>query len=303
MPSTVITSHALVVLFIILHGVTLSSSLRNCRAAEPDNSGVRSEWQPLFNGRDFDGLYVFVEGKVLDGRSQQMFQIKDGMLHVYPDQPDGSTVTAGYIATREEFAYYHLSFEYKWGEKKFEPRVARPRDAGLIYHFAGADAVWPRGIECQVQEKDTGDCFLVKGAQITTMVNPATRADQGLRYLPAEKGGTPREVGGPSIMRIIKESTHEIPGDWNTVEVIVCGAESVTHIVNGEVVFRGTNAKQLGEDDSWAPLPYGKLLFQAEYAELYYRNIKIRPIAAGPLHPRKATAPVPVPDDLHGKTH
>lgn len=55
---------------------------------------------------------------------------------------------------------------------------------------------------------------------------------------------------------------------WNTIELIVRGSESAVHIVNGTVVNRVSDLRQLDKD--------GKILFQAEVAEAFYRNIEIK---------------------------
>ena len=66
--------------------------------------------------------------------------------------------------------------------------------------------------------------------------------------------------------RIIKQKDAEKPyGEWNTVEVISYNGKCV-HIVNGVVV-------NVGED---ASIKAGRILLQSEYAEIYYRDIKIR---------------------------
>jgi hypothetical protein len=67
---------------------------------------------------------------------------------------------------------------------------------------------------------------------------------------------------------MIKRTDAESPtGEWNTVEVISFFGKCV-HIVNGVVVNYGENASRVG----------GKLLLQSEYAEIYYRNVRIRPL-------------------------
>ncbi len=40
----------------------------------------------------------------------------------------------GGISTKEEFENYHLKMEFKWGEKRYEPRLNKRRDSGIHYH-------------------------------------------------------------------------------------------------------------------------------------------------------------------------
>ena len=36
------------------------------------------------------------------------------------------------VTTKDEYENYHLSLEYKWGDKKYAPRVNEIRDSGVI---------------------------------------------------------------------------------------------------------------------------------------------------------------------------
>ena len=64
---------------------------------------------------------------------------------------------------------------------------------------------------------------------------------------------------------------------WNRVEVIVRGTDSAIHIVNGKVVNRATDLRELDETGTkWIPLTKGRILLQAEGAEVLYRNIEIK---------------------------
>ena len=70
---------------------------------------------------------------------------------------------------------------------------------------------------------------------------------------------------------------NEYPG-WNTLEVIVRG-DRATHIVNGVTNMRVYDIK--GWDaatNAWVKVDHGKIALQAESAEIFYRNIRIRPL-------------------------
>ena len=58
------------------------------------------------------------------------------------------------------------------------------------------------------------------------------------------------------------------------MEVIARGT-SITHIVNGNVVLRATNSRQV-IDGKEVPLTRGKIQFQSEGAEVFYRKIEIK---------------------------
>ena len=56
-------------------------------------------------------------------------------------------------------------------------------------------------------------------------------------------------------------------GEWNRMEVI-CDGDTITNIVNGYVVNIGTKSS----------LTRGKIMFQSEGAEIFFRKIEIRPL-------------------------
>ena len=100
---------------------------------------------PLFNGRDLAGWYTFLQKHGKNSDPDHVITIEDGAIHLYKHAADGEHVVMGYIATEKEYGDYHLRLQYRWGAKKFQPRYAMKRDAGIYYHILGPDAVWPRG--------------------------------------------------------------------------------------------------------------------------------------------------------------
>ncbi len=76
------------------------------------------------------------------------------------------------------------------------------------------------------------------------------------------------------------ENREKTRGEWNTVELISLGDESI-HIVNGAVVMRLEKARR-EEAGALVPLTSGRIALQTEGAELFYRDVEIRPITAIP---------------------
>ena len=194
----------------------------------------------LFNGKDLTGWYVFIDPKAdrysPDSSPEGVFEVEDGVIHVSGER-------FGCLTTEEEFADYHLTVEVKWGETKWPPRAAAVRDSGILMHCVGPDKIWPKSIECQIQEHDFGDFYLVGGTSITVDGK-------------VQKG------------RVVKTKDAEKPhGEWNTVEVI-CDGDTITNIVNGVVVNRGTDASETK----------GKIVLQSEGAEVFYRKVELRPL-------------------------
>ncbi len=223
----------------------------------------------LFNGKNFDGWYVAARGMgVLE--EQDYFTVKDGMIHAYASHEHLSEQPYAGLITKANYSRYHLTLEYKWGEKKFKPRHDFVRDAGIMYHVFGDDIIWPNCLECQIQEGDTGDAWII-GSKATSKVSKVIR-----NYAP---DGEPVTRGGtdPRFDRFHRGYCWEVPG-WNKVEVIVDGDHSIFK-VNGRVVNELFDSKRPDpETGEWIPLTEGKILLQAEGAEIFYRNVIIKPL-------------------------
>lgn len=192
----------------------------------------------LFNGKDFSGWYSFIKNRGKNNDSAGVFSVKDGLLHITGQE-------FGYLVTEKKFTDFHLIVEFKWGEKKYPPRENRVRDNGILYYVVDSDRVWPRAIECQIQEGDCGDFWLIDSV---TLVMDGARTE-------ATKN-----------TRVAKKKDNEKPsGEWNRLEIIAQKGKCV-HIMNGVVVNEGTDAS----------LRTGRLLIQSEGAEIYYRKIEIQ---------------------------
>lgn len=250
-------------LFAVLAGVLLFPLTSSNVAATSEEGG----WKPLFNGKNLDGWYTYLPSVGRNKDPKGVFKVQDGLLHILDIPVTGEDEEFGYIATENEYENYRLRLEYKWGEKKFAPRAEVVRDSGLLYHFVGPDKVWPQMVECQIQEGDTGDIWIV-GVTIDTRIV----SKELVQY--SERGIEHTQTNG----RIIKNGTHELPG-WNEVEVIVEG-DRATHIVNGHVNARMWNIRRAdpNDPDRLSPLSRGRIALQAEGAEIFFRNIEIKPL-------------------------
>jgi Domain of Unknown Function (DUF1080) len=253
-----------------------------------------ADWTSLFNGTNLNGWYIVLRNS-RSADTNHLIQVENGMIHMYKDAPASTAQPAGYIVTDKEYSNYHLRLEYKWGEKRFQPRLKTRRDAGIMYHVVGKDGVWPRSVECQIQENDVGDIFTVN-TRLTSTVDPdttnlvsvVTTNEAGVIHTnlvvrpvfdELEKGGMPFVQGiAEGIRRVIRNPMNEHEG-WNTVEVIVRGDEAV-YIVNGMVNNRASKIQEKVNGE-WIPLRKGKIALQLEFAEVFYRNVEIQQL--GPI--------------------
>ncbi|MEM1109676.1 MAG: DUF1080 domain-containing protein [Planctomycetota bacterium] len=190
---------------------------------------------------------------------------------------DGQPVLAitgeiyGGLTTLDSFENYHFTTEFRWGDRKWEPRLNVKRDSGILYHCYGEHGsfwkVWKSCLEYQVQESDLGDFIPLAGPKAKmrgTWVNDGKR----LKYDPASPDF--HTAGGYTSAAVEPDAPH---GEWNTLEFYVIGNDAV-HIANGEIVLVLHDAV----DGNGDPLVRGQIQIQSEAAECYYRNMVVTPI-------------------------
>lgn len=246
-------------------------------------------WVSLLNGRDLSGWYTMLQKSGRDvAQDRKMVVIEEDMLHILGNEVTAAPSEAGYIATDQEFENVHIRVEYKWGVKRFPPRTLTKRDNGLLYGLVGADKVWPTMVECQIEEGDVGDYFLVGGIRGVQHQHGAGLFGEGLGpngWTGSDAGAGPANRPGqapaePTGGRKIKDGNFEKLDDWNVVEVIWQGDRSA-HIVNGRCVNVVSMLQQPDPQNpgQFIPLTRGKIAIEIEFAEIWYRRIEVRSLA------------------------
>ena len=228
---------------------------------------------PLFNGKDLSGFYTYLRGTGKNNDPEKVITVHDGMVHV-------TGKVFGCFVTEKEYENYHLRVEFKWGEKTWPPREGKTMDSGILLHCVGEDGaaggVWLESIECQMIEGGTGDFILVKGKSQPKLTVEAEQRGQWY-YKP---GAPPKEFTGGRINWYArdpdwkdvkgfrgKEDVEKPAGEWNVLEC-VCDGDKITNILNGKVVNAGTKSSHTK----------GKILFQSEGAEVFFRKIELKPL-------------------------
>ncbi|MBC2608107.1 3-keto-disaccharide hydrolase [Pelagicoccus albus] len=230
--------------------------------------GAAGQEIDLFNGKDLSGWKIVVEeGAEVDGAS--LFAVSEGVIHVYPNSEDGSQQPFAGIFTEESYENYRLTVEYRWGDDRFAPRADSVRDAGIIFHMVGEPVIWPTGIECQIQEGDTGDIWIVGQTRASSYVQPIA-----FNYDP--RGDLLTRGVDRNPQRFPRGYCREKEG-WNRIELIVEG-DHATYIVNGHIVNEAIHMRYREDESewSWMPLDRGRIFLQAEGAEVFYRNIRLQ---------------------------
>jgi hypothetical protein len=226
---------------------------------------VKPDTVQIFNGKNLNNWEMVTNDTLFTGNAEDIFTVENGVLHVYAQQQPFTTQTFAGLYTKKSYSNYKLTLEYKWGEKKFKPRHESVRDAGVLFHVHRKDVFWPYGVECQIQEGDTGDIWVI-GTQVTSKVH-----EVGSNYDPegalVTKGTSPENYN-----RFPRSYSWEVPG-WNKIEIEVVG-DHATFQVNGHLVNEAINMKYWSDEkERWEPLSSGRILLQAEGSEVFYRNI------------------------------
>ena len=187
----------------------------------------------------------------------------------------------GCASTKQEFSNYHFRASFKWGEKKWEPRLTELKDSGILYHSRGDFGVeywksWALSQEFQVIEHGVGEYWTQATSAFDIRANPKAAGEEAPRWNPR----APWMVFGAPNNHALAGSDEDRPGEWNTVE-LVCFEDDCVHIANGKVVMALKNARYK-DGDRFVPMTGGKLQIQSEAAEVFYRDIEIRSIEAMP---------------------
>ncbi len=190
----------------------------------------------------------------------------------------------GCVFTKQEFENYHLKLKVKWGDKKWNPRLDKLMDSGILYHSIGECGIdywraWMLSQEFQIMEGHMGDFWSIENSVMDIrallpedIMNPVASEKQP--FIPI---GEVTENNGFCLRSADFESRK---GEWTEIELICFEGKSL-HIVNGNVVMVLQNSRYM-EDGQTIPLTKGKIQIQSEAAEVYYKDIAIRNIDSLP---------------------
>lgn len=228
---------------------------RNIRVRTLDNTRATklNKWVDLFeNTKESGPNYDFiVNGDATVEEANAMFDFNGKELKVMYKWQEAAAPYA-IAVTKKIYNSYDLKFEFKWGERRFKPRLNKIRDAGLLYHCQAGNYAWPPSLEYQIQEGDCGDLWTILGPICDVL-----------------KDGEIKKVKVADYSRSKKWTNEEKEG-WNEVLLEVRG-NTAKYYLNGVLVNEITNASYGGLTST-----SGFIALQAEYAELVYRKIKIR---------------------------
>src|SRR5262249_52744052 len=154
------------------------------------------------------------------------FTVHDGMIHV-------SGKIYGCFTTEKEFDNYHLTVEFKWGDKTWGNREDRAMDSGVLLHCTGPDGgygAWMQSYECQMIEGGTGDFLMLSTKAATYSLTVEAEKRGGQHYF--KPGAEPvvltsgrfnwygRDPNWKDLKRFRSDQDVEKPaGEWNKLEI------------------------------------------------------------------------------------
>jgi hypothetical protein len=261
---------------IVLAGLSLAHA-QNAEPISPRDATIR-----LFNGKNLDGLYTWLQdAKYEDPR--KVFTVEDGMIHISGDG-------FGYVSTKQRYKDYHLVVEYRWGDRTWRERKKLTKDSGIILHCmepdgCGFQGIFTGGIEAQICEGCTGDFWILDGTSADGRHIPASLTVESVKKGKVgepiwKKGGERITIPSGMIDWFGKDpdwkdvtgfrGKHDIdsPGhEWTRLDVL-CDGGHIVYLVNG-----------IQANEGFDSMPScGKILTQAEGAEIFIRRWEIQPL-------------------------
>ncbi|WP_293935500.1 3-keto-disaccharide hydrolase [Sphingobacterium sp. UBA6645] len=247
---------------------------------ETDGEKPKPKTIQLFNKKNLDGWYIFIQDRGRNQDPKGVFTINDGILRISGEE-------WGCITTDEEYENYKLIMEFKWGEMTFGSRKNAARDNGLLFHSVGEDGgysgIWMRSIECNIIEGGVGDFIVVgDGTDAFSITSPVAKERHGTTPV-YQKGGELVTVNKGRInwwgrdpnwkdvlgFRGAKDVDKPV-GEWNKLECVVKG-DKIDIYVNGKLVNQAINVRP----------SKGKIQVQSEGAEMFVRRLDMIPLKAG----------------------
>ena len=254
-----------------LGALSLAAAFAGCTLVDNcEGPCVPEKVTQLFNGKDLDGWYVWLNGRGRDNDPQQVFKVEDGLIKV-------SGREYGCITTEKEYRDYHLIVEYRftgWLDEQRTKAKAAP-DTGILFHSTGADGAfygtWMASHEYNVVEGGTGDFWTVApkdrpDVTLTCKVNPKREHDWDPYRYDARSKETVTLTGNKRVIRGGRPKELKHP-EWNVCELI-CDGEKVECRLNGVVVNQAERVTPTA----------GRIQLQSEGSGVEFRKVEIRPI-------------------------
>jgi len=247
-------------------------------------SHADSGWVPIFNGKDWTGIYSRNWGTNQNKQHPpgapyqlQFLGTDSAVMRVSATSPGGN------IGTDDTtFSHYRMRVEQKFDI------LGGDLNGGLTYHtdenpnLSRMSNNWPRSIEFQMQQREPGSAYSIQQLTFTTRVSGNRYAPTGGNVVQAcENGCDGRSyISNPTI----KEAGADGKPRWLRFELVVRGADTAYHIINDTLVFKLWNMRVFNDNANKTPngpVDHGGLGLQSEGAVINYRRWEVMKFPAG----------------------
>lgn len=227
------------------------------------------EWVSIFNGKNLDGWIPKTVGDSAGVNPLNVFRVENELLRICYDQCDKLNGRYGHLFYKEPLSKYKLRVEYRFvGEMLPDAPYYCYRNSGVMIHAQssqsmGIDQAYPVSLETQLL--GSTDSLQQRTANLCT------------------PGTTIYWKGKYTEEHIIPSTSKYYYGDqWVTVEIVVDGAKSISHVMDGDTVL-AVSKPQIGGfllPENY-PVPVGTIVdrgyiaLQAEGQPIDFRKIEL----------------------------
>jgi hypothetical protein len=235
-------------------------------------AGGDPEWAELFNGNDLSGWTPKIRGSAPGEDPFGTFRVEDGLLTVGYEGYGDFADRFGHLFYQTPYSRYHLLVEYRFvGEQAPGGADWALRNSGVMVHAQAPESMlvdqdFPISVEVQfLGGSGSGE------RPTANLCTPGTHVymDQALVE-----------------QHCVESSSATYHGEeWVTVEVVVRGNESLTHIVNGDTVLAYArpvvgggvvNGFDPAAKPDGASLSSGYIALQSESHPIQFRRVLLR---------------------------
>ena len=160
----------------------------------------------MLAGKDLSRFTTFLGPPAAGGKAygkdsdpERVFTLRDGVLHV-------SGKVAGVLETRQDYENYHLTVEYRFGEKTWPPREGSPKLDGLLLHApgttqwsSGGPSPWRLGYRVLLSEDAMGGITLPPASDGLSLTVEAEKAANAKAKAKAGRNVYHYRPGAPEV--------------------------------------------------------------------------------------------------------
>jgi hypothetical protein len=237
---------------------------------EKMNEQKDGTWISIFNGKNLDGWIPKVTGYKAGENPLDMFRVEDGILRVDYSKYDLFKGRFGHLFYKNKLSSYIIRVEYRFvGELLSDAPSYCYRNSGVMLHSQSAESMdigqnWPVSIETQ-------------------LLGSTSKQNQKTANI-CTPGTTVWFKGKPTDQHCISStSKYYYDNAWVTLDIIVLGGRSISHVIEGDTVLVITKPQIGGYllPENY-PVPAGTLLedgyiaLQAEGQNIDFRRVELK---------------------------